>query len=221
MTPSADACINFKEKGKGEKVKVFAGGLSLRNKNLFLQGIRMKKLNQYLNHVYQKLGVLGTFFVMLPIVFWVWLPAQEPFISVFNGNVLRYVVSGKLFSEKFNIVHAGFALDQPTIGKWLFWFSVMTLSSLPYMAAVRWLSNRNRTTVCWVYGLLSVLVCVMLLCILSWPLCWLIQYVHSMGFTPKRIGGLVYGIVGMFIVIGFIFWANRRVGYVHPTGKPE
>lgn len=181
----------------------------------------MKKMSQHFNRFHQKLGALGTFFVMLPILVWVWLPAQKPFISVFNGNVPYHVISGKLFSEKFDISHAGFTLDQPTIGKWLFWFSVMTFSSLPYMAAVRWLSNRNRKTVRWVYGLLVIAVCVLLLCMLSWPLCWLVQYIHSMGVTPKRIGGLVYGTVGLFVVIGFACWANRRVGHAHHAGKPE
>jgi len=181
----------------------------------------MKRLNQYLKRFHQKLGVFGTIIFMLPILYWVWLPAQKPCISVFNGYVLNYVISGKLFSEKFDIVHAGFVLDQPTIGKWLFWFSVMAMSCLPYMAAVRWFSNRENNAVRWLYGMLVIVVCILLLCMLSWPLCWLVQYIHSMGFTPKRIGGLVYGIVGMFVVIGFIVWANRRSGHVRHTGKPE
>ena len=147
---------------------------------------------------------------MLPVLIWVWLPAKGPFISVFNGNVPHHIISGKLFSEKFDIVHAGFTLDQPTIGKWLFWFSVMTLSSLPYMAAVWWLSDRRKKIVYWVYSAMLIFVCVLLLCILSWPLCWLVQYVHSMGFTPKRIYGLVYGILGGLLVLGFFIWAIRK-----------
>jgi len=31
-------------------------------------------------------------------------------------------MSGRLFSEPFNKIHTDFALDQQTIGKWLFWF---------------------------------------------------------------------------------------------------
>jgi hypothetical protein len=62
--------------------------------------------------------------------------AREPVLSVFGGTVPHYVLSGRLFTEEFNIVHAGFVMDQPIIGKWLFWFSAMTMSSLPYASVV-------------------------------------------------------------------------------------
>ena len=150
---------------------------------------------------------LGTLFLMLPILLWVWLAARDPFISVFNGAVPRFVFSGEIFTARFDIVHAGFVLDQPTIGKWLFWFTVMAVTSLPYALIVRWLSNRTTKS-----GYLTYLACVtilttFLLCILSWPMCWLIQYVCSMGFTARRIYGLLYAGGGAFIVLGFLFWA--------------
>ncbi len=166
--------------------------------------------NRYLKHFHHRVGWLGTMFLMLPILMWVWLAAKEPFISVFNGTVPYYVISGKLFSEKFNIIHAGFTLDQPTIGKWLFWFFVMTLSSLPYAAAVRWISDGKSRGGYLAYGITIVILCIFLLCILSWPLSWLIQYVCSMGFTPMRVYGLLYGIGGGIMVIGFFAWAIRK-----------
>jgi hypothetical protein len=147
---------------------------------------------------------------MLPILGWVWLAAREPVISVFNGAVPRYVLSGKLFSEPFNIIHAGFVLDQPTIGKWLFWFTVMAVSSLPYVSLVGWLADRKTRVGRVAFGVGVSVLGVFLLCILSWPLSWLIQYVCSMGFTPKRIYGLVYAVASGLLVIGYLSWAFRN-----------
>ena len=170
----------------------------------------MKSSNRYIERFHHSVGWLGTIFLMLPILTWVWLAAKEPFISVFNGAVPSYVISGKLFSEKFDICHAGFCLDQPTIGKWLFWFSVMMVSSLPYVTTVRWISNRKSRCGYLAYGISIVILCIFLLCILSWPLCWLIQYVCSMGLTSRRVYGLLYGIGGGILVIGFFAWAIRK-----------
>ena len=105
------------------------------------------------------------------------------------------------------MIHAGFALDQPTIGKWLFWFTFMAVSSLPYAIVVRWLSNQRKKTAYLAYGISVVILCTFLLCILSWPLTWLIQYVNSLGFTSNRFVGLLYGISGGALVIGFLVWA--------------
>jgi len=170
----------------------------------------MKTLGRNLKRIGHRIGWLGIIILMVPILYWVWLMARKPVISVFNGTVPRYVISGRLFSEPFNKIHAGFALDQPTIGKWLFWFTFMTLSSLPYAAAVRWLSNRRNRGGYFAYGIAIVILCTFLLCILSWPLTWLIQYVNSMGFTSNRLIGLIYGTGGGLLVIGFLVWAFMK-----------
>ena len=170
----------------------------------------MKTIRRYLERFHHRFGWLGVSFLMLPILIWVWPAAGGPFISVFNGNVPRTIVSGELFSTQFDIRHAGFVLDQPTIGKWLFWFSVMTAMSLPYAAVVRWFSDRTKRSGYLAYGICVVVLGVFLLCILSWPLCWLVQYICSMGLTPRRIYGLLYTFAGGLLVIGFICWAFRK-----------
>ena len=170
----------------------------------------MKMAKRYLEHFHHRISWLGISFLMLPILVWVWLAAREPFISVFNGTVPDYVMSGRLLSEKFDKVHAGFVLDQPTIGKWLFWFSVMAASSLPCAAAVGWLGDRGRKGGYVAFGLSVTILCVFLLCILSWPLLWLIQYVWSMGFTPGRVYGLLYAAVGGLLVIAFLSWTFKK-----------
>jgi hypothetical protein len=157
-----------------------------------------------------RVGGCGISLLMLPILAWVWLVAREPVVSVFNGSLPRHVVSGALFSEQFDIIHAGFVLDQPTIGKWLFWFSFMAVSSLPYAAAVSWLGERRNAGGYFAFGVASSVLAVFLLCILSWPTVWLVQYVCSMGFTPRRIGGLLYAVAGGLLVSGFLYRAVRR-----------
>ncbi len=169
----------------------------------------MKAFEKFLSRYYHKMGFVGITVLLLPIVILVWLIAKEPFISVFNGNVPSYVFSGRLFSERFNIIHAGAALDQPTIGKWLFWFSVMALLSLPYMNIIRRFGNTKNKSVHIAICVVSGIVCLLLLCILSWPLTWLVQYIYSMGFTYKRVFGLVYAITGGILVIRFLFRANK------------
>lgn len=170
----------------------------------------MKMDGHYLKRFHHRVGWLGITILMLPILAWVWLAAREPVISVFNGCVPHLILSGKLFSERFNTISAGFTMDQPTIGKWLFWFTVMTVSSLPYAAAVRWLSNRAKGSAYLAYVVCVVILGIFLLCILSWPLSWLIQYVASMGFTPRRICGLIYSVAGGLLVIGFLSFAFRK-----------
>lgn len=172
----------------------------------------MKILDQLIKRFHYRTGWIGIIGLMAPVVILAWQVAREPFMSVCNGAVPAYVLSGKIFSERFDIIHAGFCLDQPTIGKWLFWFSVIAVVSLPYMAIVRWLSDRSNAIGYYTYAIPVTIMVVFLLCVLSWPVCWLIQYVHSMGFTPKRILGLVYGVTGGILVCGFMYWALRRPG---------
>jgi hypothetical protein len=172
----------------------------------------MTTLPRSIARLHRRIGWLGIGLLMVPILGWVWLAAREPVISVFGGAVPRYVFSGKLFTEPFNIVHAGFVLDQPTIGKWLFWFTVMAVSSLPYVALLGWLADRTRRAGRIAFGIGASVLGVLLLCILSWPTSWLIQYVCSMGFTARRTCGLVYAVGGGFLVIWFAARSWRNPG---------
>ena len=49
-----------------------------------------------------------------------------------------------------------------------------------------------------------------LLCILSWPATWLVQYSWSMGPTPRRIAGLAYATGGVAFMIALMAWTIRR-----------
>lgn len=162
----------------------------------------------------QGLGPWGIVILMSPILGFVWLFAKTPFLVLASGSLPYYVIRGKLFTEKFDTIHAGTALDQPTIGKFLFLFTVMTILSLPYAAFIRWISDRRNTAGYWTYTVSVLLLCVFLLCIVNLPTCLLIQYISSMGSTPRRIYGLVYGISGAVLVLIFLCWAVRKPKFI-------
>jgi hypothetical protein len=157
-----------------------------------------------------RLGWLGITILMSPALYWVWMPAQRPVRAVFSGAVPWFVISGKVFTEPFDNVHAGSAMDQPTIGKWLFWFTFMTVTSLPYVAIVGWLADRRKKSGRIVYGVFATILCTCLLCMLTGPFLWLVQYVCSMGFTSNRVFGLLYSAAGGSLVGGFLYWAVRK-----------
>ena len=165
---------------------------------------------RYLDRCHHRVGWLGILLLMLPILAWVGLAASEPLISVVNGAVPRYVISGQLFAGRFDTRHAGCAIHRPTIGMWLFWFTFMAVTSLPYTAAVGWVADRRRKAGYAAYSLSVTLLCVFLLCMLTWPLIWLIEYIWSMGITQRRICGLVYTIAGVIIIIVVLLMALTK-----------
>ncbi len=141
---------------------------------------------------------------IFPLAALIWILGPDRFFGTFT-----YVLSGQLFASDWNRIHAGFVLDQPTIGKWYFWFTVFTVLLLPYMAVVRrspvWCSKLR----CWIFTVGLTILCLFLACLLTIPFFWLVQYIDAMGWTQKRIFGLLHGIAGYVVVLGFYIWAAR------------
>lgn len=145
-----------------------------------------------------------------PLLYLVLLVAEKPFLSVATGRLPAYVFTGKLFTERFDIVHAGSALDQPTIGKWLLWFSVLATLAVPVIVLARWLADRSTRFRYWTFAIPVLVICVLILCVLLGPLCMLIQYVYWMGFTPKRAFGLSFSLAALVLLPWFLRWSLRR-----------
>ena len=156
-----------------------------------------------------RLGATAITFAFAPLFLWVWMVAKGPFLAMFSGGIPAFVLSGRIFTEQFQWVHAGSAMDQPTIGKWLFWFTVMTASYLVWSLALRYAADRSVRGGYWAYGLCCAVAAVLVLCILSLPTVWLIQYISSMGFTPRRAMGLVYAAAGGVVVVASVVWAFK------------
>ena len=166
----------------------------------------MKNFIARVTRLRHSLGWLETATLMLPVLAWTVLAADGPLTSVFHcrSQLLPSLLSGALLAERFDIRHAGSCFDQPTIGKWLFLFTFMAVTSLPWALAVRWLSDRNKRGAYWAYAICGTLLGIFLLCILVWPVVWLGQYVNSMGVTPRRLRGLRWGAAGGLAVITFV-----------------
>jgi hypothetical protein len=151
----------------------------------------------------RKIGPLGTaVFFAIALV-----PLSVAAITDKNLPVL-YVISGRLFASEFSRDLVGGALDQTTITKWLFLFtSVFSPICLTCVAATRWASDRRSRLGYWTFAIPAVVLCLYPLIILTLPFWWLIQYVGAMGFTPKRLYGLLYALGGYITVLSFLCWA--------------
>lgn len=150
---------------------------------------------------FRRLGPIGTAVVMAAAL----IPLGR-FMHSRNGPFL-YVVSGGLFADGFDRIHVGSALDQPTIGKWYFVSTVFAAMVLPYVAVARWVSSRRTRAGYWAFAIPAAALCLYLLITLTVPFWWVVQYINAMGVTPRRIHGLVYGLGGYAVILGFFAWA--------------
>jgi hypothetical protein len=157
-------------------------------------------------------------FLLGPLLYVVASVAEGPFLAMATGRLPLYVLTGKLFTEPFNTIHAGSALDQPTIGKWLLWFSVLTAFSVPLILLTRWLGDRSTRIGYWTFAIPVVIIGGLLLCVAMLPLCLLIQYVYWMGFTPNRVFGLSFGLAALIILPCFLRWTLRCPAGASPPG---
>lgn len=163
----------------------------------------------------QIFGVIATTaLAVLPLAGLMWLMGQRLFLRAFIA-----VLSGGIFKESWDRVHAGFALDQPTIGKWYFWFTVFTVIGLFYMTIIYKFCVQKSKLRHWFFVIPLTILCLFLVCLLTIPFWWLIQYVREMGYTEKRILGLLYGIGGYLVVLLYYFWIVRLKMYFSKSKK--
>ncbi len=127
-----------------------------------------------------------------------WLPYLL-LVAFFGGSFfigpLRFIVSGQWFklvasgyySKPFPKQCVGCALDQPTVGKFMFWFLVFSTVSLMVALVIRLLSDfsqkRNRLAFAIPFGLVAVAVLTFFVA----PASMLAHYISDLGFTPRRL----------------------------------
>jgi hypothetical protein len=141
--------------------------------------------------------------------FWTLLLASLALVA-FQGDfrplIIRHVLTGGTLGADGGS-HVGGALDQPTIGKWYFWFTILSATLLPYLAAVRWASDRSTWRGHLAFALPAFVICLLFLCIITLPFDWLLEYIAAMGWTVRRAMGLAYGVYAYFAVSAFLLWA--------------
>ena len=121
-------------------------------------------------------------------------------------GIPEYVFSGAMFHHKFNAQYDIGALDEPGLQDHYFLFTVFAAVLWPALALARWISDRRSRVGYW-----SLVVCA---CITAWTLIMIllpgfylmIQYIVSMGVTPKRVQGILYAVGGLLACLLMVVW---------------
>jgi hypothetical protein len=150
--------------------------------------------------------LLLTFSIFIFLIHGLWKDGIRPFCSV---EAWRYIISGAFMQGPFDIRNAGTCFDQPTIGKYLFWFSLTAFSSSSSLVLVR---QRLSTSSSWQQVLFILIVTIstlLSLILLVRPSCMFLHYVTAMGMTTKRVLGLLL-CLGLWLVLPCFTWTACR-----------
>jgi hypothetical protein len=140
----------------------------------------------------------------LPVLamFWIWRDARRVPIGVLGGA---------LFKAPWHIAHAGFSMDQPTIGKWYFWSTVFSGAWVLFTLGASRICMSSSAAIRRVFALLTTCGTSLYLLVLTVPFFWTLQYIHTMGFTHRRLIALAWGLVGYIIIVMLSGILVRRV----------
>ena len=114
-----------------------------------------------------------------------------PTLDVLSGQFFSRIANG-YFSRPFNIIHAGCALDQPTIGKFLILYTLLSIFVIGTSLLVQLISDFSTRWVFKVHCVIFILSFLNVLCFLTGPASLLYHYIYAMGYTQTRINGIVY-----------------------------
>jgi hypothetical protein len=152
----------------------------------------------------------GTIILLLTpiaVMFWVWEDSLEATFAV---------VSGKLLQTRWDRIHTGFVMDTPTIGKWYFWATAFSILWILFAFGAHRLSEKGHRVMRVLYASLTLLTVFILLCVLTVPFYWTLQYIHAMGFTPRRWIALGYG---MFGYLGMLILSSLLIRHTYKGRK--
>lgn len=157
--------------------------------------VAFPRLRQVL-HLWQKFtgvfGILGLW--SLYFVFLIKMTGQLFYLYPFSlfGETPRFIFSGDLFTQSFRIEHAGFVMDQPTIGKYLVIFIFFSLTTFAASIIIRLVSNLKSMPNRLAFGTALILSVFWLFSALSWPTVLLAHYIIDMGWTLTRLAGIIF-----------------------------
>jgi len=136
-----------------------------------------------------------------------WDYAINPFFSLKRWH---FISSGEFLHGPFDIRQAGTCFDQPTIGKYLYWFSMTAFLSSASLVLVRF---RLSSASFWQQGffiLFATISTVLTWMLLLIPTCLLLHYVKAMGMTTNRLLGLLLCAGAWIVLPCFAFAACRK-----------
>jgi hypothetical protein len=153
----------------------------------------------------RKMGALGTALFLALALGALGSFAYEPFLFIASGNIFAIAFDPQ----------AGDGLDQSGPLKFFFLFVYFSAMVLPYAAAARWMSKMDSRLGYWTFVLPTVALCLCLLSLLTLPFFWTVQQIGAMGWTFRRLDGVVSAVAGYGVVLAFLCWA------LWPTRKEE
>jgi len=136
-----------------------------------------------------------------------WDYAIKPFFSL---KIWHFIISGEFLQGRFDIRQAGTCLDQPTIGKYLYWFSMTSFLSSASLVLLRFRLSSSSFWQQGVFILFAAISTLFALLLLSVPTCLFLHYVTSMGMTTKRLLGLLLSAGACIILPWFAFAVSRK-----------
>ena len=160
----------------------------------------------------RKIGTLAAFILMVTALLLLISIMRTTYVSLVNyDSSLTRLISGKTFI-------LGFQYPSRPIHLWYGAFTIFIAIALPYTVLARCFSHRKTRLAYWSFAIPTIALYLYLLLILTLPFNWLIQYIDAMGFTPKRIYGLFYGLGGYILILTFLYWVLRRPdAYTKPS----
>ncbi len=137
----------------------------------------------------------------------------RPLLFIFSGRFFKQIFSG-YYSRPFRIVHAGSAMDQPTIGKFIILFIFLSVVSLVVCIIIRLSTDMADRKKRLAFSIPFILAVICVISFLTVPASLLYHYIHSMGFTPKRTQGIIFCIMSLLTWLGIAVLMLR-----HPVKK--
>lgn len=162
----------------------------------------------------RKIGPFAAFILMLTaLLLLIWM-MHTTYVSLVNYDAsLARLISGRVFI-------CGFQYPSRPIHLWYVAFTIFIAIAFPYTVLARCISHRKTRLAYWSFVIPTAVLYLYLLIILTLPFSWLIQYIDAMGFTPKRIYGLFYGLGGYILILTFLYWVVRRPNaYTNPSSR--
>lgn len=155
-----------------------------------------------------RLGTLGTFLLILPSL------VPDLLLGPVAWDCVQKIVSGRTWQHIFSPISSG------TIGHYgspgtpvklsLIVITICLFFIVLFMTAARLYADPEKRLNYRLLAAASMIHLIFLLTLLSFPASALARYIVQMGFTPKRVLGIVYhcGLLGFMAV--YFFWVMRR-----------
>jgi hypothetical protein len=151
--------------------------------------------------------LLLTFSLLAFMIQALWRDMLNPFLSV---KTWRYIISGAFMQGPFDIRNAGTCFDQPTIGKYLYLFSITAFLSSASLVLARMRFSSSSFWQQGIFILFATISTFLTLTLLLIPTCLLLHYVFAMGMTTRRLLGLLYSAGAWIVLPCFAFAACRK-----------